>query len=225
MSVYDDLGLSGVGSASQSTSTTKTKANDSLSQEDFLSLLTTQLSYQDPTKPVENAEMVSQLAQLNMVQSLATIDSNMGSLTNQITSQQALMASSMVGTEVRLNSSTGYFDGQSASQFSINAGEGTKDMVLSIIDENGSVVNSIKVGDGSGELNLYWDGTDSAGNKVAAGNYTYMVNGKQNGVSKDLRVNAYGKVTSVTLGSGISDCTLNLVGGGSMSMNEVNNFG
>jgi flagellar basal-body rod modification protein FlgD len=223
-SIYENIGLSTVQSNAKAASSA-TKSNDSLTQEDFLSLLTTQLSYQDPTKPVENAEMVSQLAQLNMVDSLATINEGMSGLSDQITSQQALLASSMVGTEVRLSSSTGYFDGIESSQFTIDAGSGVEDMVLTITDEKGSVVNTINVGSAQGELNLYWDGTDSSGNTVPAGNYTYSVNGKENGINKDLTVYSYGKVSSVTLGSGISDCQLNLVGGGSVGMNQVQNFG
>ncbi len=223
-SIYESIGLNTVESNAASQANTK-KSNDALSQEDFLSLLTTQLSYQDPTQPVENAEMVSQLAQLNMVDSLATINNSIDSLSSQLTSQQALMASSMVGTEVRLSSATGYFDGVQSSQFVIDAGDGAEDMVLTITNEAGAVVNTINIGSGEGELNLYWDGTDSSGETVPPGDYTYSVNGRQNGVNNDLSVFAYGKVTSVTLGNGVNDSILNLVGGGTMSVSEVKNFG
>ena len=38
-----------------------------LNQADFLSLLSAQLKNQDPTKPIDNAEYVSQLAQFSQV--------------------------------------------------------------------------------------------------------------------------------------------------------------
>ena len=37
------------------------KDDGMLTQEDFFALLTKELSYQDPTKPVENNEMISQM--------------------------------------------------------------------------------------------------------------------------------------------------------------------
>lgn len=226
MSIYNDIGLSTVSSNAAATANAASKAsNSSLNQEDFLSLLTTQLSYQDPTKPVENAEMVSQMAQLSMVESMATLNQTATDLSGTVNSQQALLASSMVGQEVRLSSNAGYFDGSEASQFVIDAGEGYTDMTLTITDSKGAIVNTVKLGDGSGDVNLYWDGTDSSGNKVGAGTYNYSVNGKVEGVSADVPVYAYGKVTSVTLGNGVNNATLNLVGGGQMSMNEVKNFG
>jgi flagellar basal-body rod modification protein FlgD len=226
MSIYDDIGLGTVNSNAAANAAAASQAsNSSLSQEDFLSLLTTQLSYQDPTAPVENAEMVSQLAQLSMVESMATLNQTATDLSSSVTSQQALLASSMVGQEVRLSSSSGYFDGSEASQFVIDAGSGYTDMTLTITDSKGSIVNTVNLGDASGDVNLYWDGTDSSGNQVSAGTYTYSVNGKSNGINADVPVYAYGKVTSVTLGSGVNNATLNLVGGGQMSMNEVKNFG
>ena len=43
------------------------KSKTTLDQSDFLALMTAQLKNQDPTKPVDNAEYVSQLAQFSAV--------------------------------------------------------------------------------------------------------------------------------------------------------------
>ncbi len=224
MSIYTDLGLTGAAQTSTSTSTTK-KSNDTLGQEEFLSLLTTQLAYQDPSNPVDNSQMVTQLAQLNMVTGIASLNDTATNLSGTITSSQALLASSLVGQDVKLSGNTGYFDGADAMQFSINAGDNATDMVLSISDANGSVINTVDIGAGSGDINLYWDGTDANGNKAAAGNYSFSVNGKVNGTGTSLPVFAYAKVSSVTLGNGLNDSVLNLLGGGKMSMNDVKNIG
>jgi flagellar basal-body rod modification protein FlgD len=167
MSIYDDIGLSSVNN-SKATADAAKKSNSYLGQEEFLSLLTTELSYQDPTSPVDNSQMVSQMAQLSMVSSLAEIDTSVSGLSSSLTSSQAYMASSFVGTEVRLGTNSGYFNGTDSSQFAVIAGEGASNMTLTITDQNGAVVNTVALGDGSGDINLYWDGTNSEGKIVGA---------------------------------------------------------
>ncbi|MEE1286605.1 MAG: flagellar hook capping FlgD N-terminal domain-containing protein [Ruminobacter sp.] len=224
MSIYDDIGLSSVNSSQASAEAAK-KSNGYLGQEEFLSLLTTELSYQDPTSPVDNSQMVSQMAQLSMVSSLSEIGTSVSGLSSSLTSSQAYMASSFVGTEVRLNTSSGYFNGVDASQFAVIAGNGASNMTLTITDENGAVVNTVALGDGNGDINLYWDGTNSEGKIVGAGKYTYSVNGLINGMNQAIPVYAYGKVSSVTLGDSLTDATLNLQGGDTVNMKEVGNIG
>ena len=58
--------------------------DQTLGQEDFLMLLTTQLECQDPTQPVDNSQMVSQMSQLSMVESLSSISEDMSSSTVSI---------------------------------------------------------------------------------------------------------------------------------------------
>ena len=97
MSIYSDIGLKTTPTSSTTTTTSSSSKSSSLSQSDFLSLLTTQLSYQDPTKPVDNAQMVSQMAQISTVDSLASLNTSVSSLSSVVTSSQALMASGLVG--------------------------------------------------------------------------------------------------------------------------------
>ncbi len=57
-----------VATGSDSTSSATTASdNTSLDQVDFLTLLTTQLEYQDPTNPVDNTEMVNQMTNYSML--------------------------------------------------------------------------------------------------------------------------------------------------------------
>lgn len=67
MSIYGDIGLKTNTAAASSTGASSATgiASSTLSQSQFLSLLTTQLAYQDPTKPVDNAQMVSRGANLD----------------------------------------------------------------------------------------------------------------------------------------------------------------
>ncbi len=58
------------GAAQQGSSTTQQAATDAfgLSFESLLKIILTQLTYQDPLKPMDNFEFVSQLAQFSQIQ-------------------------------------------------------------------------------------------------------------------------------------------------------------
>ena len=54
------------------------KSKTTLDQSDFLALMTAQLKNQDPTKPVDNAEYVSQLAQFSAVTGISQTNTAIG---------------------------------------------------------------------------------------------------------------------------------------------------
>ena len=69
-----------------------------LSREDFLKLLTTELTHQDPLEPISNQEFLGQLASLQTLESTAALTDGIGSLTRF---QQMAAASNMIGKFVR----------------------------------------------------------------------------------------------------------------------------
>lgn len=83
-------------SGTSSTSSTSTAKNSwgSLGAGDFLKLLTTQLQNQDPTAPVDNTQMVAQLAQFS---SLST-SNDMSDTLKTISSQIATLNTKLTGT-------------------------------------------------------------------------------------------------------------------------------
>ena len=71
--------------------------NGMLTQADFFALLTKELSHQDPTKPVENNEMISQMTAFSTTDGVATLNEQFTSFASSMSSSQALQASSLVG--------------------------------------------------------------------------------------------------------------------------------
>jgi flagellar basal-body rod modification protein FlgD len=70
---------------------------DGISSQDFLQLLVAELKNQDPTSPMDQKEFMGQLAQINTVQQLSTLNTTMTDyLTFQVTSE----AISMIGRKV-----------------------------------------------------------------------------------------------------------------------------
>lgn len=71
-------------------------SNDGMDKEAFLQLLVAQMRYQDPLEPTSNTEYISQYAQFSQVEQLQNMAGNM----------ELLRASSMVGQEVYVETTT-----------------------------------------------------------------------------------------------------------------------
>jgi len=79
-------------------------AQKSLGQEDFMTLLVTQLKNQDPFEPVDNAQFVSQLAQFSALEQAKSTNTKMDNLA-QLQEQAAQLTglaqgSSLIGKQV-----------------------------------------------------------------------------------------------------------------------------
>ncbi|MGO3809293.1 MAG: flagellar hook assembly protein FlgD [Proteus vulgaris] len=69
----------------------------------FLTLLITQMKNQDPTNPMQNNELTSQLAQISTVEGIETLNKTVNNIVGQIDQSQALKASSLVGRGVMVS--------------------------------------------------------------------------------------------------------------------------
>ena len=78
-------------------------AQRQLGQNDFLRLMTTQLSAQDPFDPVDNQAMVAQMAQFSSVTGISEMNISLQSIADQIREQTALLAD-IRGTTITPNS-------------------------------------------------------------------------------------------------------------------------
>ena len=183
-SIYEDLGIKTTESVKEAASKVK---EQTLTQQDFLTLLTTQLQAQDPTNPADNTELVSQMSQLSMVESLNSINTNMDGIIDQVQSSSALNATSLIGTYVYTDSNKGFYDGGNTLSWAIDAGDETYyDIELTIKDATtGQVVYRDSADALTSEIKFAWpgiyspdgpvddsevgvdDGSDSTGDEVA----------------------------------------------------------
>ena len=76
------------------------KTSNELGKDDFLKLLITQLSNQDPTSPMENTEFISQMAQFSSLEQMTNMSSSFTKMASFINSSEA---ASTVGKTVELN--------------------------------------------------------------------------------------------------------------------------
>ena len=76
------------------------KKKEELGQEEFMRLLVAQLNNQDPTKPMENAEFLTQIAQFSTVDGIQGMETSLSDLGASMVSTRAIQASSLVGRDV-----------------------------------------------------------------------------------------------------------------------------
>ena len=90
------------------------KANDSLDKEAFLKLLVTQMQYQDPLDPRDNAEYVAQLAQFSALEQMTNVYDSVSEVSQLVsnidTSVLVGQLSSMIGQEVQWTEETAVLD-------------------------------------------------------------------------------------------------------------------
>jgi flagellar basal-body rod modification protein FlgD len=103
MSTSPTSAVSDIFNSVQYTAQTRTPVK-TLGQEDFLKLLTTQMANQDPMKPMEDTEFISQMANFTSLEQTKTMSQTMASLLN---SQNTATASSYIGKQVTLRDAAG----------------------------------------------------------------------------------------------------------------------
>lgn len=198
------------------------KPEDSrLGQQDFFKLLTQQLSMQDPTKPVENDQMIAQMTNFTMAEGITGLSEQFKEFSDSMTSNQALQASTLVGRQVLIPSDIGYFNGSKPVEGMIATEQTTQNVTLRIENEAGEVVRTIDMGTlPSGQHRYAWDGMDDNGNVVPPGDYKLAANGRVGGSSEDLIALTYANVESVSTG-GQRGIVLNLESIGRIDFKDV----
>jgi flagellar basal-body rod modification protein FlgD len=212
------------GSGSSSTSSSSPSASGvTLGGTDFLTLMLAQLQNQDPTSPVDSNEFLSQLASLSEVQGINQLNNSFTSLSNSMVSSQALQASSLLGHQALVASSTATL-GKAGGTVSgaVSVPQTSSSVVLNITNSAGVLVDSINLGaQSAGLADFTWNGQTSSGSTAPAG--TYNLNAQVSGVSGGTAISTLvsGTVDSVTMGSGSTGLTLNVAGLGSVPFSSV----
>lgn len=156
------------------------QSGDVMGREDFLLLLVTQLSNQDPLDPMDGQEFAAQLAQFSSLEQLIGIGDTLASngelnglLAQSINSG---VAAGLIGKEVEAEGNDLFVSDGEASGIRYELGDAAVNLVIEIKNEADQVVRTIDLGARTqGEHEFNWDGKDADGNSVANGRYSVNV--------------------------------------------------
>lgn len=177
-----------------------TGSSSANTQDRFLKLLVTQMKNQDPLNPMDNAQVTSQMAQLSTVSGIDKLNVTLQALSDSMTSNQSLQATSMIGHGVLVpGNGIDLVNGSAFGGFELT--QSADSMTISIKDKAGALVRNIQLGaQPAGMGHWKWDGLDNSGAKVADGSYSFTANAVQAGNQADVSGLQFGMVNSVSQG-------------------------
>ena len=201
MEINDALG---VGNSSVFPTTTNEEV---LGKDDFLKLLVTQMTNQDPLEPQEPGDFSAQLAQFSSLEQLTQMNELLTSSVNTnllvATSINNTMAANVIGKQVKALGAETYYDGNNNAPLMYDIAQQADTLTIEIVDGDGKVIRTAELnGVAAGEHTYDWDGQDDQGNVVDADNYAFRVKATTEG-GTEINALTYmsGMVTGIRYGS------------------------
>ncbi|KNC88568.1 flagellar hook assembly protein FlgD [Trabulsiella odontotermitis] len=194
-------------------------------QSSFLTLLVAQLKNQDPTNPMQNNELTSQLAQISTVSGIEKLNTTLGSISGQIDSNQSMQAATLIGHGVMIPGNvvlTGKDDdgNVSTTPFGLELQQAADKVTVTISDKTGKVVRTLELGQQSAGVHTYtWDGKLDDGSLATDSAYSISVNATNGGTQLTSQPLQYALVQGVIRGA--NGNTLDLGIHGTTTLDDV----
>jgi flagellar basal-body rod modification protein FlgD len=154
--------ISNLSSTAASTSATgQTSAKEQTDR--FMKLLVAQLNNQDPMNPMDNAQMTSQIAQINTVSGIQEVNDSIKSMATQFASLQMMQGASMIGREVLTEDSKLAING-GVGKGAIDLSGSADKVTVQILSSGGQVLDTLNLGPmAAGRNNFEWNAANYSG--------------------------------------------------------------
>ena len=170
-------------------------------QDRFMKLLVTQMKNQDPLNPMDNAQMTSQIAQINMVGGIEKLNGTVESLLASFSALQAQSAAQLPGHDVLVAGTALSLSG-GAAKGGVELAKAADTVNVDILDAGGTTVRTLQLGaSGAGVRGFTWDGMRSDGRAAPDGSYRLRVAASAAGKPVDATALAAARVQSVAHGA------------------------
>lgn len=197
------------------------RKDQTLGIDSFLTLMTAQLRNQDPLKPLEGTEFISQLATFGTVSGVQGMQTSLETLATSLRSTQTLNGATMVGRDILASTDSIEHTQGSTVSGQVDVPAGTSALQLRITDSTGAVVREIQLETGTGTQSFTWDGLRSDGTQAETDDYDIEAIATVRGQTGSLEVLMSGRVSSVSIDPSGTNLTLNTTALGSVAMADV----
>ena len=205
-STIANLGLT---STANTTANTATSNSSSLGQADFLKLMTAQMKNQDPFDPVDNTQMVAQMAQFSSLAGITEMSSTLKAIADKLGATSMQDAVSYVGRTVLTEGTVAYGRSTGGIAGAIELGADASNVTVSISDANGQLLHTADLGaQQAGTISYDWDGKTAAGADAGSGPFTVSVTANDGTQAVAATGLVWAPVTSVSTTSGSPVLTL-----------------
>jgi flagellar basal-body rod modification protein FlgD len=179
--------------------TSNSKDGKELGKQDFLNLLMTQMSHQDPMDPMNTDSMMQQMSSLGTVEQLQNLNAKTDSLLNY---QEQLMRSGsagFLGKDIEVQANEIQLMNGASAPISYELVGDADEVVLHIMNDVGDVVRQIpQEARNQGHHNVLWDGMDNEGDPLSDGIYSVSVVARtQEGAIVDTLLSKSGQVQDI----------------------------
>lgn len=188
---------------------------------DFIKLMTAQMKNQDPFEPMDNSQMVAQMAQFSSLSSQTEMASTLKAISAKLATGGTGDALAYVGKTVLTEGKVAYPRSAGGFAGAVDLDKAATAVHVTIANANGEVVKSVNLGaHPAGSVSFDWDGTNDAGEAVAGGPFTITTSAKDGTKSVASRSLVWAPVTSVAMPAG-KDPVLSVLGVGSIAPSAV----
>jgi len=184
-------------------------------QDRFLKLLVAQLNNQDPMNPLDNAQLTSQMAQINTVTGIQQVNDTLKGLADQFATLQVLQGANLVGHDVLVQGDQLYIrDGSAGGAVTLSAR--AESVKIDILSPAGQVLDRLDLGPlDAGQHAFSWD----ASSYKIAGNPHFQVSATLGG--KTIDSTALTRATVQAVGSSKGAMTLQLQDGSTVTYKAI----
>ena len=190
----------------------------------FMTLLVTQLKNQDPLNPLDNAQVTSQLAQLQTVTGVNKLNETLETLKSSYQSSEAMQATNLLGHGVLVEGNNINLTG-GKSVFGVELATAADSVKVVVSDpRTGKDVATIDLGAmEAGATPLAWDGSSDAVDAavLADGGYSFRIEASRGGQPlTDVKGLSLDSVASVSTNTK-DGVKVNLAGKGAITLADI----
>jgi flagellar basal-body rod modification protein FlgD len=217
------LGINRTGASNPTVSTAA--ASQTLGQADFLRLMTAQLKNQDPFSPVDNTQMVAQMAQFSSLSGITEMNSTLKAIADRLGGASATDALAYVGKTVLTEGDVAFGRTDGGIAGAVELDQDASDLKVTITDANGAVLKTLNLGATTkGTTSFDWDGKTEAGADAGAGPFKVTATASNAGKAVTSRTLVWAPVTSVS-NPGSGTPILNVAGIGPVDISAIRQIG